>query len=107
MIFLQFGLRVSEDSFTPGVRLRGLRYGETVVHHHLIVLYQIHFSLVFLIKVILTLAVCVTLLHHCRCARFVSSSETVLPLVVLAQVVVESSVSMGWEILRAQATGVV
>ena len=75
-----------------------------MVHHHLIVLYQIHFSLVFLVEMVLTLTVSVTLLEHRRGAALVSSTERVLSGVVLAQVVVERLLTVDRLVGNAQAS---
>ena len=75
-----------------------------MVHHHLVVLYQIHFSLVFLIEVVLALTVRVTLLEHRCSAALVSSTESVLPVVILTQVVVERLLAMDWLVRNAQAS---
>ena len=75
-----------------------------MIHHHLVVLYQIHFSLVFLIEVVLALTVRVTLLEHRRGAALVSPTESVLPVVILTQVVVEGLLAMDWLVRNAQAS---
>ena len=48
-----------------------------MVQHHLVVLNQVHFSLVFVTVVILTLAVHVAFLCHCGCMAFVTLAEAV------------------------------
>ena len=79
--------------------------GQTVVHHHLVIFDQVHFSFVFGSEVVLTLAVEVTLLDHGGGVALVSLAEAVLSLVVLAQIVVERVFAVGSSVGHAQASG--
>ena len=106
MSFLHVCIRVSEDSLSISDFKLGLfRSGKAVIQHHLVVLHEVHFSLVFFTKVILTLAVLVTFLCHRCCMALISGSKPVLSLIVLSQVVVECTLAVSWYILAAQATG--
>ena len=71
----------------------------------MVVFDQVHFSLVFRSKVVLALAVEVTLLRNRSSVALVSLSEAVLPLVVLAKIIVESVLSVSSSVRDAQAAG--
>ena len=75
-----------------------------VVHHHLIVFDEIHFSLVFWSEVVLTLAVEVTLLRHGGSVALVSLAEAVCSLVILAEIIVECVLSVSSSVSDAEAT---
>ena len=104
MFFLHFAIGVSEYSFASCVKLGLLRASEALVQHHLVVLNEVHFAFILLTEVILTLTVLVSLLCHRCCVTHVSLSKAVLSLIVLSQIIVERSLSMGWDILRTQAS---
>ena len=105
MSFLHVSIRVSEDSLTISNLELGLFWsGKAVIQHHLVVFHQIHFSLVFIIEVVLTLAILITFLCHCGGVALVSGSKPVLSLIVLSQVVVERALAVSWCVLHAQAT---
>ena len=106
LVFLLFiGFRVSENSFTiSNFKLCLFRCSKSAIHHHLIVPDKVHFPRELGIEVILTLTVDITLLLHCSCVTFISLTESVHPLVILSQIIVERAFSMCWGILNAKTS---
>ena len=105
VFLLLIGFRVSENSFAIShFKLCLLRSRKSAIHHHLIIPDKVHLPRELRVEVILTLTVDVTLLLHGCCVTHVSLTESVHPLVVLSQIVVERALSMGWSILNAKTS---
>ena len=66
-----------------------------MVHHVLVVPYEGHFSFEFRVEVVLSFCKHVTLLSHCSGVAFLSVTEAITLLIILAETVVESLFAMG------------
>ena len=103
LLLLRFG--VPEDPFALShFQLSFLWARESLVHHHLVVPHEIHFSVELRVEVILTFAVDVPLFLHGGRVALVPLAKPVHPLVVLPQIVIERTLSVGWGVLHSQAS---
>lgn len=98
MVFLQFGVGVTEDLLSRGrlLSLFALGHWETIVQHHLVVFDQTHFSLELIIVAVLGLQQDVLFLSHCGCMTVSSPAKSIVSFIILSQVAVERSLAVGW-----------
>ena len=105
MFLLLIGMRVSENSFAISYFELCLFWNrKSVVHHHLVVSDKVHFPRELRVEMVLTLTVYVTLLLHGCSVTHISLTESIHPLVIMPQIVVECTFSMSWSILNSQTS---
>ena len=105
MFLLLVGMWVSENSFALSYfKLCFLWNRQSVIHHHLVISDKVHFPRELRVEMVLTLTVDVTLLLHGCSVTHISLTESIHPLVILPQIVVECTFSMSWSILNSKTS---